>query len=197
VQDDSSNGALTPARFGAMIAEGYTAPRQSMARILSFQPSEQSRLLMVVIGTVISMIGYLALGQRTQEVGLSGIVFGYAVTTLAAILQYYVSAWVIGTACRAFGGKGQPEQDRTMIAWLSLVTSPVSVIMLLGLQGSSSPVLALLVIIVAIVLFILLSAYIAEVHGFHSTARVAGAMMALMIVISLVMSSFISMPVPA
>ena len=186
---------LSPARFGALMAEAYTSPRQSMRRILAMQPDERARLLMVVMGTVISMIGFVALGQREEVPGPGVIVFGYVVTILGALLQYYILAWLVGTACRSFGGKGEFKDDRTMIAWLSLVTSPVSPLLLIGVRASDSPGIALMVIAVTILLFTLLSSFIAEVHRFRSAVRVAGAVIVLLLIISISLSSLLPMPV--
>jgi len=189
------DNALSPARFGALIVEAYTSPRQSMARILAMQPDERARLLMVVMGTVISMVGFVALGEREEAVGPGVVLFGYIVTILGALVQYFVASWVLGTVCRAFGGEGTHEQDRTMVAWLSLVTSPVSAVLLLGLRGGGSPLVVVMVLVVTIVLFAVLSAFIAEVHRFRSTGRVAGATLALLLILSLVLSSLLPMPV--
>lgn len=188
------DSGLSPARFGAMVAEGYTSPRRSMARILGMQPDERARLLMVAIGIVISSLGFVALGQRAEEAGPDSVFLGYIVAVLAGLLQYYIFAWVIGTASRAFGGEGDREQDRTLVAWWALVTSPLPVLMVVGMQKGESPVAALLMVGAAILSFVLLAAYIAEVHRFRSTARVCGAIMGMLLVLSLVLSSLLPMP---
>jgi len=179
-----------------MMAEGYTAPRRSVARILMMQPDERTRLLMVGISIIVGTLGFALMGH--PEGGPEGrVILGYLVTVVAGLLQYYGIAWIIGIVCGATGGEGTREDSRTLVAWWALVTSPLPVIMMAALRAGQSPGAALVLIGAAVLSFVLLAAFIAETHRYTSTARVCGAMMALLMIFSFVLSSILPMPVPA
>jgi len=188
-----------PLNLAALIAEGYTAPRQSMARVLALRPDEPMRLMMVGIGIVVGALGFAALGERTAEAGQGGVVFGYVLTVIAGLLQYYIFALITGTVSRAMGGQGDREADRTLVAWWALVTAPLPVVMVLAVGAGQSPVAVLVLFGAAILSLVLLAAYITEAHGFTSTARVCGAILMLIMIFSFVVTSLLPsfMPMPA
>lgn len=188
-----------PLNLLALIAEGYTAPRQSMARVLSMRPDESMRLMMVGIGIVVGALGFAALGERNVEAGQGGVIFGYVVAVLAGLLQYYIFAWITGTVSRAMGGQGDREADRTLVAWWALVTAPLPVVMVLAVGAGQSPFAVFVLFAAAILSLVLLAAYITEAHGFTSTARVCGTIIMLIMIFSFVMTSLLPpfMPTPA
>ncbi len=194
VQDGSG---LSLQRLLTLVAEGYTAPRESMAHVLRMHPDERARLLMVGIGIAVSLLGVALLGDRPADAvegiedgASTGPVAGYALTVIAAILQYYFFAWLVGLVCSAMGGTGTAEQSRTVVAWWELVTAPLRVVITLALFASS-PVAAFMLLAAAILSFVIMAAYIAETHGFTSTARVCGVMLAMLLLISFILSSFL------
>jgi len=127
------------------------------------------------------------------------VVFGYVLTVLAGLLQYYIVASVTGTVSRAEGGQGDREADRTLVAWWALVTAPLPVVMVLAVGAGQSPVAVLVLFGAAILSLVLLAAYITEAHGFASTARVCGAILMLIMIFSFVVTSLLPsfMPMPA
>lgn len=195
MQHDSG---LSPAQLGALIVEGYTAPRASMARVLRMHPDERARLLMVGIGIVVSAMGVALSGPPPDpDFEPGNPMLSYIITVVAGVVQYIAFSWFIGLVCSFAGGAGSAEDSRTLVAWWTLVTSPLPLLMMMALSGGQSPAAAFLLIIGAILSFVLLAAYIAETHQFKSTARVCGVMLALLMVVSFILSSLIPMPVPA
>ncbi len=192
--DDSG---LSPSRLGALIVEGYSAPRKSMAYVLAMRPDEQARLLMVGIGIVVGALGFALLGDRGEGGAQGAGILGYVATVIAGLLQYYGFAWIVGIVCRAAGGAGDRETDRTIVAWWALVTAPLPVAMMLAIRAGDSPFAMLILLGSAILSLVLLAAYIAEAHRFHSTGRVCGAIMVLLMIFSFVLSSILPMPMPA
>ncbi len=181
--------------LGVMVAEGYSAPRQSMARVLALRPDESERLLMVGIGIAVGALGFALLGDRGEESGPQPIIVQYLATIMTGLFQYYVLARIIGFIARAAGGVGDQDADRTLVAWWALVTAPLPVIMMVAIQNVESPLATLFLFGAAILTMVLLAAYIAETHGFQSTARVCGAMIGLLMVFSFVLTSIIPVPV--
>lgn len=191
------DNGLTPARLFALIVEGYTAPRQSMARVLAMQPDERARLLMVCIGVAVGAMGFALFGERNPAAGQGSPVLGYLVTVLAGLLQYYGFAWLIGLGSAVFGGKGETEDNRTLVAWWALVTAPLPVVMMASLQSVQSPFAAITLVGSGILSVVLLAAYITQTHHFASTGRVCGAIMMMVMIFSFILSSILPMPVPA
>lgn len=197
------DNAPQPLRLAALIAEGYLAPRKSMARVLALRPDEPERLMMVAIGIVGSALGYALMGGQTVqdangqdvEFGPAGVLLGYIVTIFAGLFQYYVLARLIGFVSRATGGVGDQDADRTLVAWWTLVTAPLPVIMMASYRNIEMPLAPLLMVASAILTMVLLAAYIRQAHGFSSTARVCGAMIGILMLFSFVFRSLL--PVPA
>ena len=187
----------TPASLGlgALIAEGYMAPRRSVARVLALRPDEGERLMMVGIGIAVSALGFALLGGQGEDVAAGAVAMGYLVTVLAGLFQYFILARIIGFISRLAGGTGDPEDDRTIVAWWALVTAPLPVIMMASLRNPESPLAVLFLIGASILTMVLLAAYITQAHGFKSTARVCGAMICFLMIFSFVLTSLV--PVPA
>ncbi len=188
------DNASAPLHLGALLMEGYVAPRQSMARVLAMRPDEGERLIMVGIGIAIGALGFAMFGERGETVNTGSVVLGYLVTILTGLFQYYVLARVIGFVARAAGGAGDQEMDRTLVAWWAIVTAPLPVVMMISLQNIESPLAGLFLLGSSILTMILLGAYIAQTHGFQSTARVCGAMIGILMLFSFVLTSLVPMP---
>ena len=187
-----------PLRLGALIAEGYAAPRRSMARVLALRPDEGERLLMVGIGIVVSALGFALIGRPETEAGPGGVILGYVAAVVMGLFQYFLFSFLVGLLSRAAGGTGDRDTDRTVVAWWSLVTAPLPVVMMAMLRnGGESPMAALVLLVCAILTLVLLAAYVAEGHGFRSTGRVIGAMFVILMIFSFVVSSIVPMPMPA
>ncbi len=180
-----------PLRLGALIAEGYLNPRQSMARILSLDIDEGDRLLMVAIGIVVSCFGVAFTDSRDEEIGVIVIVFGYLLTIIGGLLQYRFVSWLVGIISREMGGAGRGEDNYTLTAWWMLVTAPLPIIMMVAMRNGNSGIAVFVLFIVAALTLVLLAAYITEVHRFRSTGRVIGAMVALLMVFSFVIGAFL------
>ncbi len=90
-------------RIGSVLAEGYLAPRQSMARILSLRLDEGDRLLMIAIAIAVSCLGVAFTADRTEEIGFIIVIFGYVLTIIGGLVQYRLLSWLVGIIARAMG----------------------------------------------------------------------------------------------
>ena len=185
-----ANGA-PPLRLGALIAEGYLNPRRSMARVLSLNPDEGDRLMMVGISIAVGCLGVTLTDAREEEAGFIFILFGYLLTVIFGLLQYRFVSWLVGIISRETGGTGRGEDNYTLTAWWMLVTAPLPIVMMIAMRNGGSPFAVLILFIVAALTLVLLAAYITEVHRFRSTGRVVGTMVAFVMVFSFVLGAFL------
>ena len=195
------DSARDPLRLGTLIAEGYLSPRRSMERVLALRPDESDRLTMVGIGIAVGALGAALLGRSPEQEATDasgGLVFvGYLLTVVAGLLQYYVVARVIGFFARAMGGEGTWEDDRSVVAWWTLVTAPLPVVLVAAARSGQSPLAMLIMIACAVLFTVLLAAYIAGAHRFRSTLLVCGTMFAILTVVGMIVGSLVPMPMPA
>jgi hypothetical protein len=180
-----------------MMAEGYTAPRESMARILSMRLDGQVRMMMVGFDIVVSALARAVFGARADDAGLFTALQGYATLAFGIVLQYAIFGWLIGFAARSFGGEGATENGYTVIAWQMFVTTPLTVALVWVLaSGGTSPTSGLILMLAVILSFVLLAAYITEAFRFRSVAIVAGTMLGMVMAFSFILALLLPMPTP-
>ena len=177
--------------IGALLTQGYLSPRRSMANILAMQLDEHARLLMVMTGVVISLLGLAMFVGHPETATGPGIIAGYGLSVLLGLAQYRLVAIITGFICGFLGGNGSANDNLSMAAWWALVTAPLTVLMALSVKNGETQFAALTLIFATVLSMVLLAAYIAETHAFRSTASVCGGMFAILMLIGFVISSFL------
>lgn len=177
----------------ALYAEAWTAPRQSMRRILSLGLSERDRIIMVAItGVLFAIPVALVFKSIEMPVGPDGAPIAAPSTLSTAILvvaivllSYYFTAALIKGVGALFGGTASYIQCKDAAAWTQFVVGIANlVVMLLSFIVPNALESVLRLIFTAAALYVS-SAYVAEVHGFGSVGRVIGISVAVTILILL------------
>lgn len=190
---------LTPLQLGEMIAEGYTAPRASMRRVLSMQLDGPTRMMIVGFSIVVNALARAVFIGQGADVSLGAVIQGYVSLALGVVLQYAILGWLVGFAARSFGGVGEQSTGYTIVAWQILVTIPLMVVLVWALSTATqtpSPVAGLVILMAGILSFVLLAAYIAEAYQFRSVMIVVGTMLGMIMVFGFVLSLILPMPTP-
>ncbi len=183
------------ANLPALYAEAWTAPRQSMRRILSLGLAERDRIIMVAITGILFAI---PVGLVFQTVDMPTGPDGAPIPAPSAlstaimvvgivILSYYFTAALIKGIGSLVGGAGSYVECKTTSAWTQFVVGTANlVVMLLSfvLPGALESVLRLIFTVAALYVS---SAYVAEVHGFGSVGKVIGISVAVTILILLLL----------
>lgn len=193
----TDNGGPAQDPFLRMMQGAYTDPRSSVRALLNFQPDERTRLLMVLIGVVVAIIGVAISG------GLGGPVVDpetgerieisrwsvYGLLLIFGWLQYKLFSFLMAFAGSIVGGAGDGEACRTAVAWWALMTAPIQ--LLPGLLSGISPMLGPMALSFSVLLGLwMLAAATAEAHGFRNTLATLGGILGVSFAVALLLSVF-------
>jgi len=196
---NARRGRAVAANLPALYAEAWTAPRQSMRRILSTALSERDRLMMVGITGILFAIP-IGLMFRTMEmpvtpdgtpVPVPGAFETAFLVVGMVILSYFFTAGLIKLFGGAFGGTASYAECKTTAAWTQFVVGLANLavmILVFVLPGALAAVLRLVFTVGALYVS---SAYVAEAHGFSSTGKVVAVSVAIGFGLLFLLSSMI------
>lgn len=186
--------------FAELLAQAvasYKSPRQgARAAIDSFDTVERVAILFGIAFSVSAAMFALRsiLFENTE---LAGGVIGFVFSSLVLmIVNFGLSVGLILAIGRLFGGVGGPLQIAAVVAWHSLVTSPISLFVdplsFLSPDAGAGAFVGLLLMGASVWLFV---NFVAEAHRFTSAWRVAGVMFGALILAALVLQLFIGGPI--
>ncbi|SFG06485.1 Yip1 domain-containing protein [Palleronia marisminoris] len=167
--------SLNPGTLVRLATETLRAPRPTFAALRSLDLPRQALwealLLVVVISVILAETGNLVLVAFSGEGPdapqfLSPFAFGAIQLFILAL-----SVLLIDRIGRAMGGHGRIEDAILAVTWLQFVMICLQIVQTLFLF--TLPGIAGLILIGGLILFLyLLTAFVAELHGFESQARV-------------------------
>lgn len=168
-------------------------PRRGLRAVLALPLPDWAGLAalgLMAVGSALML--HLSLGLMPEaERALGAALFGAPLVT--AVLQFAVllgSTVLIQVLGRGAGGQGRFGQALIAMAWLQflmLALQAVQIVLLLAL-----PPLSGFVGLAAVGLFFwLLTAFITELHGFSSPAKVFGAILAVLLLLALALSTLL------
>lgn len=174
------------------MVEGLIRPRESIARLLSRNPTLADAALMVVLTYCVSTIVQILVPLVGGASGVS--LFGHVVNIVVSIAGTFLIGVLIHAAGRVFGGQATRDQAIVAASWQQLVMLLLLPLLLIGAEGiglgTGEPpetVSALTLVVVALYAgaFIwLLACYTAAIHRFRSEWPVVGAIVAATLIIS-------------
>ena len=187
--------------FPALYAEAWTAPRQSMRRVLDLSLSERDRLIMVAITGVLFAIPVgLMLQTVPLPTGPDGEVvrmpstLGIAPVVIGLIIAgYYLTALLVKGIGAIFGGTASFEMCKSVSAWSQFVVGLANIALTLITFLMPSALASIFSLIFTAAALYVSSAYIAEAHGFKSTGNVVGISVLMTLTLIALLSS--SLPV--
>ncbi len=169
------------------IAEGYTAPRRSVRRLLDSGNGIEVALTFLALAFLVEAILAITFGGRA-----GGLSFGvYLVNIALQLAVFFLLSGLIHGIGRAAGGKGTLPGAQLVVGWHALVTSPLTPLTL-GFASAfrAQPEMAgdaaapvevpagggFLALVYLAISFWLMANYVAELHRFKSTWGVLGAL---------------------
>ena len=177
------------------IAEGIVTPRTSLRGFLDRGPHGPDTVVaLVVLAYLVQAISALVVpGASTAEEG-QVLVWHVAGLTFHAILFALAAALVFGVG-RVFGGIAQVRHVVLAMAWYFFLTSFLAPLSQFGIgaamDGEESALSGLLFLATSVIGVWVLAGFVAEIHGFRNTGAVLGAMVALMLLSSVLLSPLI------
>lgn len=183
------------------VRETLVRPRETAREILGRGLSWEAVVLLAAAGIVFDLLFlHLLLSvlppalRRPELLALGFTPAGVILRIGAFLIGAALVRWVGGL----FGGRGDFRRVATAIAWAGFATSVLLAVGFL-FQLLLPPLAALADIALSILRLWILAAFIAEAHGFASTARVAGAIVGASVVLALLLILLVAMaggPVP-
>ncbi|MCB6177143.1 YIP1 family protein [Rhodobacter sp. Har01] len=176
------------------MAETLRDPRAGLRGVLRMDLPRGARWAALTLTAVASaLLVFVAQAISPPMEGLASLFFASPFRAAAVELAMLaISALLVHTVGRAWGGTGSPDDAVLLVAWLQAIMLAIQLLQIVLLLAV--PPLALPLGLLSIGLFFwLASNFIAELHGFSSTLRVFGAillvMFGLVVVISLILSA--------
>lgn len=161
--------------------------RRATARLQAAGPTEVYLFQLLILSSLGSALAWLIRAVIVPAPGGLTIIeiplAGFAGVILGRIVALYLLAMLLGAACRRLGGIGDDPATRLAVFWAALVAMPIDVaaalvVVVLHLLGGWFAVLESPQVMngfywIGLLAFVwYLSAAIAQVHQFRSTARV-------------------------
>lgn len=185
----------------ALYVEAWTAPRQSMRRILSLNLAERDRLIMVAITGVLFAIPF-SLVMRTMELPpmpdgtptpTPGTIEVAIMVVGMVILSYYISAMLLKAVGGLFGGKASYVECKTTSAWMQFVVGLANLVLIFISMVVPVALWLMLRLILMLGALYVASSFIAETQGFSSVGKVAAVLFGISFVFALLLISAIPM----
>ncbi|MEM8759133.1 MAG: YIP1 family protein [Pseudomonadota bacterium] len=182
------------------MVEGLFSPRRSARALLAQKLGLDTAVQFAVLAYCLTaMLGVLVPGIRDDEALGNSLPIGSHVLSLIAQVMMVgiigMAIWGIGTM---FGGKGSREQAMVLVGWHTLVTTLLAPLFLFGTAAAAGgepgelPVAVVFVFAVAVSQYLwVLACYTMELHGFRSPWGVLGVMVAVAMLFSTAVLSFV------
>lgn len=185
---------LSPAALTRLSIETVKAPRSTFARLMALDLDRttlwQALMLTVAVSILLGEAMTYVLSSRMGE-PMPRIV---TPLTLAVIQGSFliVTVFLIDFVGRMMGGTGRFADAILAMAWLNAVMIVLQVVQLV-LAVALPPLFGLVVLVQVVLSLYLLTAFIAELHGFGSMARVFGMILFVLMGVALGLSFILTL----
>ena len=178
----------------SLVVRGWTEPRGAIRDVIARRPDEAGRLVMVALHAVLSAISLAILLNQMPNSEVARVLtqvppaVRYLLFGALMFGGYYIASFLLHRIGAGFGGSADVDQSRTIVAWWLFVSSAASAavsLLALVLPRGIVGIMELVVTIGGVAIF---AVYVAEIHGFQSVARVAGATIGVLFMVLLVMN---------
>lgn len=178
------------ATIQALLLESLLTPRQAAQKVLSLGGGYALALPALGFVVVASAIISVLLSGLSADSGNADV--DYLITqplllVLAQAAGTGVFAVLVAFVGRALGGRGRLDQVLLILAWLDFLLLAVQMAMLVALfaiPGLATPV----VLFVGVIALWVMASFIAEVHGFKSTARTLAVLLCALFFLGIVLA---------